>query len=218
MLNDKSHSPATAISKAAQQPDPGQQTLVTLLVTCILILSSCSSDTPGSTAEKVDTREGKTQREASDRPPSTAVIANRPDQPGGGRESESSSDATPGALKIEFDSPDCDFGKEVESYFAKAIAVRERTGNGHEGAINVVPVDRRVGNVRVNFAFVGWESSGLIFDEPVADVRDALAIAGAKFREDWTLDLGPNAQAIGYVAQAEGAFSRFGKSVLSCGV
>lgn len=121
------------------------------------------------------------------------------------------------AIGIDFKSPDCDFGPEVEAFIAKAIVVREKSGNNHEGAINVAPVDRAFGSLTVNFAFVGWESTGLIFDDPVDEARRELGKAGVRFRREGIVDLGEDAQSIAHVSVASGAYAEYGKSYFSCG-
>lgn len=122
------------------------------------------------------------------------------------------------AIDIKFKSPDCEFGPEVEAFIAKAIAVREKSGNNHEGAINVAPVDRVFGTLTVNFAYVGWESTGLIFKDPVDEARRELSKAGVKFRREGIIDLGSDAISIAHVSDATGIYSEYGKSYLACGV
>jgi hypothetical protein len=186
---------------------------------CIWISSGCTAGSTDNT--KADQGESAAvEQRLSSATPSEKMALNEPNDSFGRAEGDSPTvaSAASAAIKIEINPPDCEFGKEVEAYIEKAGDAREQSGNGYEGVIDVAPVNRHFRNIKVNYAYVGWETSGLIFDNPVSEVRDAFALAGVKISAEGLIDLGPEANAIAYISKAEDEFADYGKSYLDCGI
>lgn len=118
------------------------------------------------------------------------------------------------SLAINFDPGACDFNSEVTAYLREAGPVND------EGSRNYVKVNQSFRGIPVNSAFTGWESSGLTFDAPVAEVRKAFIAAGYNINSNNIFIAPPGSEDVaGTSLRSVPASERAnGQTMLSCGL
>lgn len=115
---------------------------------------------------------------------------------------------------------DCNWGADFAGYYRQASDILRQAGR-QEGrdaeSVRMRVPDRPWNGLTVSAVEAIYEGSGIIFAEPLPDVRAALASAGVRVADDGGIPMdgdGPSVQAI---RATSGSAVRYGATVLTCG-
>lgn len=125
-------------------------------------------------------------------------------------------------IALSISNRDCAWGAEYDAYYRQAATILLHTGRqaGREAeSVRFRVPDRPWNGLTVTAVEAIYEGSGIIFAEPVTDVRAALVRAGVRVAADGgiPLDDANDAVAVQAIRATEGSARRYGATVLTCG-
>ncbi len=154
-------------------------------------------------------------------PAGTARPAQAAQTEGGGNAPPLAAAGPPIAIAIS--NRDCNWGADFQGYYQQAATIMRQAGarSGQEAAsVRVRVPDRPWNGLTVRAVEAMYEGSGIIFAEPMPQVRAALAQAGVRVAADGgiPLDEAEEAVAVQTISATSGSAVRYGATALVCGV
>lgn len=119
---------------------------------------------------------------------------------------------------IQFDQRTCDLGPELEPYFEKARAARDKAGIEELDEEYSFPVDKRFQGLRVTSIIVGYEWQGVAFGDPLNKVEAAFRKMGFKVEKDGGFTVPDDVNVVTTLRAADPGVKARGQTELICGV
>lgn len=119
---------------------------------------------------------------------------------------------------VRFDPRTCELGPELEPYFAKALAARDKAGSEELEEEYSFPVDKRFQGLRVTSIIVGYEWQGVAFGDPLSKVQTAFRKMGFNIEKDGSFTVPDDVAVIATLRTADPSMKARGQTELICGV
>lgn len=119
---------------------------------------------------------------------------------------------------IQFDPSSCELGAELDPYFEKARAARDKQGVEEMEEEYSFPVDKRFHGLRVTSVIVGYEWQGVAFGDPVSKVQAAFRDMGFKIDKNGGFTVADDVDVVTTIRQADASVKSRGQSELICGI
>lgn len=119
---------------------------------------------------------------------------------------------------VQFDPRTCELGPELEPYFEKARAARDKAGSEELEEEYDFPVDKTFQGLRVTSIIVGYEWQGVAFGDPLNKVQTAFRKMGFKVEKDGGFTVPDDVAVVTTLRAADPSVKARGQTELICGV